>query len=266
MNSKLAMPERDVAFDILYNKSLGIKDLFIEKQQKDTLALIKRSEQDISEGKGKVFFGDNIMEEIEKELDANKDERTNKHRAWLNKISGLKTSPLSIELIEYLWENQRTEDDPIYFHYWLFVDRILNMYRRFEDKKEQELDFQCSVVSELLHQETPYSREGKLPVIKFSNRKMNISIIPGDPVSDGWLVLIDINKNKSNAENHALKEWLTVWQGDMYCKEHIHRLLSGLPESTFDKFANNNRWSDTFHACVKDDYDLHAIICVLLAH
>ena len=243
--------DKELAFNILYNKSLGIIEEFRKKQNLDLAELLKQSEKEIKNNNTKSFSVDDFLDEITQEFESKKDERLNNHLAWLDRLSNIDKSKLSYDFIEYLWDNQDNQDDLIYYHYWLLVNRLLNIYQRFDNKKEELSKFQFKVVAQLLHQKTPYSQEGYLPVLQILAGNKYINIIPGDPVSDSWLVQIKDNSSKGEVKDFSL------WESNIYCEEHITRLLSGLPDS----------FNDNKHAvlCIKDDYDLHGLIRTFLS-
>lgn len=250
------MPEHSVAFDILYTRSLDVKESFNKKNELALIDLLGKSEEAISAGYGRTFTSEEMCDFLDDKLDNIEEKLAIEHAEWMCKLKNIKNIGFKTELIQYLWEHEKNDCDPLYFQSWLIVDRVLNIYKRL---KYKDISFECNVVSTLLHQKTPYSSEGELPVFEISNDDVTIKLVNSDPISDTWLVLIDMKD--ASVENSNLSPWFS----DMFSEEFQERLMFSLIDDIRISFSNEDKYPGKLKRYVYDDYDLHGLLVTLLS-
>lgn len=251
------MPEHSIAFDILYTRSLDVKESFNKKNELALIDLLRKSEEEISAGLGRTFTSEEMRELLDEKVDYIEEKLAIEHAEWMYKLKNIKIVGFKTEIIQYLWEHEKKKFDPLYFQSWIIVDRVLNLYKRLKDK---DISFDCNVVSTLLHQKTPYSPEGELPVFEISNNKLTIKLINSDPISDAWLVLIDVKESKDIGHCD-----LSPWFSDMFGEAFQERLMSSLTEDLIISFGDENNAPGKLKRCVYNDYDLHGLLVTLLS-
>jgi hypothetical protein len=248
------MPEADIAFDILYSRSLEVNDAFTAQNQLALRELLKEGEAEIAQGR--VFSSQEAKELLAGSLSGIKEEAEQKHLAWLETLQHKAKARFDTPLISYLWTHQKQPVDLLYFPSWRIVDRVLNLYKRLCDKG---ILFSCYVVSELLHQKTPYSPDGELPVFEWRNQHVSIVVMNTDPINTNWLVMVDIGTSQRYKTARPLF-WLTDGLGDPMKA----RLIAGLPDD-LRRRAEAYDGTSSFTGVVCDDYDLHGLLVNLLA-